>query len=62
MGRLTEMFAYLNSTAEDWQSGKLTYDMFKSYNITDEAKKVRQGYQNGRGNYKYLHKNLPDKK
>ena len=42
MGRITEMMAYLNSTAKDWSSGNISYGCFKYYEITEVAKKIRK--------------------
>lgn len=48
MGRITEMFAYLNSSTKDWKSGSIKLDDFKSFNINNDAKLYRRWYKYGK--------------
>lgn len=45
MGRITEAFAYLNSTAEDWQKGRIHYLQFHYLSFSDRQKEARRTYQ-----------------
>jgi len=47
MGRATEALAYLNSSTEDWQKGRISNQRLSSFTITEESKLVRRWYRYG---------------
>jgi len=46
MSRVTHLFAYLNSTAKDWQSSNgISRHQISDIEITDKLKKVRREWR-----------------
>lgn len=48
MGRLTQAFAYVNSTPQDWQNGRISINDFTHLSISDNIKLYRRWIRYGK--------------